>query len=133
MLWTNNKIRIKAHRFAWELYKGKIPTGKFILHNCPDGKDNPLCVNTNHLYLGNQQQNNLDRINKKRSSPGQIFKTGHAEFNAKLTIEQVKKIKKMLKQNNHTLVEIGKMFNISMHTIFDIKREKTWKHVTLDN
>ena len=35
----------KAHRFAWEHYRGPIPEGMIIDHKCR----NPFCVNPDHL------------------------------------------------------------------------------------
>lgn len=58
-----NKTTIGAHRASWIVHKGKIPKGKWILHSC----DNPLCVNPNHLFLGNAQENTDDMIKKGRS------------------------------------------------------------------
>ena len=52
----NGKRRYKAHRAAWELYRGQIPEGLQVNHKC----DVPSCVNPDHLYLGTQAQNNED-------------------------------------------------------------------------
>lgn len=49
---------IKSHRFSWELHNGPIPKGKFVLHKC----NNRLCVNPDHLYLGTQRNNMMDRV-----------------------------------------------------------------------
>ena len=56
---------------------------------------------------------------------------GEQIWNSKLKEKDVKLIKKLLKINFKQKL-IAKMFNISKYTISDIKREKTWKHVIID-
>lgn len=45
--------KMKAHRFAWERSRGKIPAGLFIDHIC----HNRRCVNVQHLRLVTTKQN----------------------------------------------------------------------------
>lgn len=56
--------RVRAHRFAWLLLVGPIPTGKFVLHGC----DNPLCVRPHpkHLHLGTQAENMAEMHARRR-------------------------------------------------------------------
>ena len=61
----NFKIKgkgVRAHRYAYELTYGPIPTGLCVLHGC----DTPLCVNPEHLFLGTQKENAMDREAKGR-------------------------------------------------------------------
>ena len=58
-----NKI-IRAHRYSWELYFGKIPGDLIICHRC----DNPPCVNPDHLFIGTHLDNARDREKKGRGA-----------------------------------------------------------------
>lgn len=46
-----------GHRLAYRLFVGSILSGSMVLHRC----GNLACINPHHLYLGNAQQNALDR------------------------------------------------------------------------
>lgn len=45
-----------AHRLSWIIHRGLIPRGMHVLHTC----DVKLCVNPDHLYIGNQSDNTRD-------------------------------------------------------------------------
>ena len=47
--------RPQAHRIAWNIYKGIIPMGMFVCHNC----GNRICCNPDHLYLSHCQSDAL--------------------------------------------------------------------------
>jgi hypothetical protein len=53
-----------AHRVAWILARGPIPAGAYICHSC----DVPLCVNPDHLFVGDQFDNMQDASQKGRLS-----------------------------------------------------------------
>lgn len=51
-----------AHRFAFTITHGMIPSSAHVLHRC----DNPPCCNPDHLFLGSNDDNIRDRIAKWR-------------------------------------------------------------------
>jgi hypothetical protein len=57
---------IMAHRFAYELLVGPIPSGLLVCHRC----DNPPCVRPDHLFLGTPLDNTLDAKAKGRLATG---------------------------------------------------------------
>lgn len=72
--WTGNRnnsgygqLRVEGrmqsvHRLTWILHFGPIPDGLVVMHGC----DNPACVEIDHLLLGTQRANVLDRQRKGR-------------------------------------------------------------------
>ena len=60
-------IMARAHRLSWKLYVNpNITEDDHILHKC----DNPLCVNPDHLFVGNQAINMEDKSYKGRQLYG---------------------------------------------------------------
>jgi hypothetical protein len=52
-----------AHRVSYELHRGKIPSGAFVLHRC----DEPRCVNPDHLSVGTPADNVADMMHRGRN------------------------------------------------------------------
>ncbi len=70
-------------------------------------------------------QETLDKMSENRK--GKCI--GETNTNAKLTVEKVKQIKKMLLDDIPQKIIVEK-FNISRQTVYQIKIGKAWKHVT---
>lgn len=54
--------QVLAHRFSYELHEEDIPEGMQVNHHC----DVPHCVNPEHLYVGTQEENIHDAIERGR-------------------------------------------------------------------
>lgn len=111
-------ISVRAHRAVYELYFGSLRPEKNVLHSC----DNPPCCNIHHFFIGSQADNIRDKVSKDRQAMGE--RNNHA----KLTTEQVLKIKRLIKQGLY-LVDIAARYGVTVTAISTIKLGKTWKHV----
>lgn len=114
---TVNDKKVGAHRFAWQLYFGKIPKTKFILHTCSNRK----CVNPGHLMLGTRADTMRHMKEKNRQAKGET----HPQ--AKLNEAEVRVILRLTDELFPK--EIAKMFNVSPKTISHILCGDTWKDI----
>lgn len=108
----------RSHRVSWTLTNGDIPTGLCILHRC----DFPACVNPNHLFIGTQIDNIMDRDAKGRNN----YNSGESHHNARLDETDVKFIRYWLKKN-YKHQKIADVFGVSRSTITDINGGRSWK------
>jgi lambda repressor-like predicted transcriptional regulator len=119
--WYKNKM-YRAHRFAYELFKGSIPEGLYVCHSC----DNPGCVNPEHLWLGTQKENLEDAVRKRRMS--REDRIGTKNWNAKLTISKVKEARELWKFGN-TIRSLACKYGVSYESMRNALNGITWKHV----
>lgn len=55
-------VKHKAHRYAYQLYRGEIGRGMLVCHSC----DIPECCNPEHLFVGTYGDNARDCVAKGR-------------------------------------------------------------------
>lgn len=113
---------ILAHRMAYILWNhlNEIPDGLQVLHRC----DNPSCCNPAHLFLGTNQDNMNDMMQKGRRGD----KSGEHNSQAKLTSEDVFLMRNMRKMGM-TYEKIAIEFGLHLSTVADICNGKSWKHL----
>jgi hypothetical protein len=113
---------ILVHRYSYMNFKGEIPDGMCVCHNCPGG-DNRACCNPEHLWLGTSAENIKDKGPKNRQHKGEN------QSCSKLKDFQVKEILEKLK-SGRTLQSLGEEYSVSHGLISHIKQGRAWKHLT---
>lgn len=116
-----------AHRFAWMITHGPIPTGLFVLHSCesrypPGDTAGRRCVNPTHLRPGTVKENANDMVASGRCTP----RTGEASSSAKLTSAQVLDIR----ATTDTQRAAGLRHGISHSVVCKIRNRNAWVHIT---
>jgi hypothetical protein len=125
-LWTSGSInssgypfvgKVAAHRCAWLAFRGPIPPGAHVLHRC----DNRLCVNPDHLFLGDNAANVADRVAKGRSADMR----GERNSNAKLTPADVLAIHRDMRPHR----TVAKTYGITGKTVKSIRTRRLWPEI----
>lgn len=120
-----NRQSRKAHRVAYELTHGPIPTegatdphGWCVLHSC----DNRRCVNPRHLRLGTVAENSEDMVLRRRSTAGQRARA------AKLTDAQALVIRDR-SLRGESRASLAREFGVDPSVVSRIVNGKAWSHL----
>lgn len=108
-----------AHRVSWELRFGPTPPGVLVLHTC----DNPPCVKPGHLYLGDDQANANDRVERGRARNGRSC--GENAGTAKLTVAAVEAIR-VRASDGASISQLARDYGVARSTIRAAVNGKTW-------
>lgn len=117
--WNGEKYE-SAHRYSFRKKYGAIEKGMHVLHRC----DVPSCVNPDHLFLGTQQDNINDAIQKGRHNRT-TRAVGSNHGRAVLTEKQVIEMRGSVKSTTH----FSRKFGINFMTLSCARRGKSWKHL----
>lgn len=96
-----------APRAAYEVFKGPVPEGMFIVQTCK----NKLCVNPEHLKLGTRSENRLI-----------------SNVSRKLSEEVVRSIREK-SAKGASLGMLADEFGLNASTVSRIVNRKIWSHV----
>jgi hypothetical protein len=120
-----NKKNVYAHRVAWQLFKGEIAGGLFVLHDC----DNKKCVNPEHLHLGTHKDNMREGVVRGRFPRGdahnrrlhpECVPRGEAHWRARLSNADVAKIRQLYASGGWTCKTLGEEFGVTAEHIWGI-------------
>lgn len=106
---------INVPRLMYAMRTGRNIAERQVIHTC--GKS--WCVNPNHLELGGKRKLPTGYSNVPK---------GSQHKNSKLTEEAVLTIRATWKKPTDTKI-LAKSFGVSVDTIVDIIKRRTWKHL----
>lgn len=106
----------KAHRTAYELYKGSIPEGLVVRHMC----NNRKCVNPAHLEVGSHKDNTTDMF---RTNPPD--RTGDRSHAKKITQADADELRQW-REFGYTQKDIGTAFGIGQPQVSSVLNGKYW-------
>jgi hypothetical protein len=109
-----------AHRVAWVLTQGQIPTGLKVLHTC----DNPPCCNPAHLYLGTQLENMRDMVQRGRGGDHRGQRNGRARI-SESDVCRIRSEREM----GQTQGQLAALFGVGQQAISRLLAGKSWGHV----
>jgi hypothetical protein len=105
------------HREVYRLHTSAVP--EVVMHIC----DNRKCINPQHLVGGTPKSNLLDKLAKNRQAQGA------ANGRAKLTAEDVLKIRELWNTGGATYRALGTKFNVSRATVWRVLSGRNWGSV----
>lgn len=109
-----------AHRLEMIRKLGReLAPGEMVMHSC----DTPLCVNPDHLLIGDQGKNMADA-----ASRGRVMR-GERHVFARLTEQKVKEIRALGAVAGTRHEDIAALYGVSRTAVTLVLQRKRWAHV----
>lgn len=120
LLWEGKYV--SAHRVAWIVTNGLVPTGLCVLHKC----DNRVCCNPTHYFIGTKKDNSADAQAKGR------YAFGERCLRNKLTEKDVLEIRAAFvwrTKRSTNAAELAAKYGVIPTTIIMAAEGRTWRHL----
>jgi hypothetical protein len=105
---SRGKPRIRfVHRLILEAFRGPCPGGMECRHG--DGNRQNNCIN--NLSWGTSSQNEADKLRHGTR------RTGEAVYNAKLTLEEARRLRSYYASGEFTQVQLAALFGVPQSTV----------------
>jgi len=108
-----------VHRLVMEAFVGPCPEGQEVLHDDNDTANN----RRTNLRYGTRVENTADKFRHG------TFVLGTQHFNAKLTDDAVREIRRLYAEGDHTQAGLAKRYGVTQSIIGRVVLRKGWKHV----
>lgn len=117
-----NGSQLSTHRVSLEVSIGRLLIqNERSLHKC----DNPSCCNPEHLFVGSDQDNVLDKWQKGRANHA----VGEAYSHTKLSASEVIQIRSEYASRTTSYGKLAKKYKVKPSAIVKIVKNVTWKHL----
>lgn len=113
-----------AHRFSWILHNEEIPDGLYVCHKC----DNRKCVNPEHLFLGDAQDNQRDMREKGRGGDVSGSKNGMVKL-TETDVSEIRRLYNIGTYGRYSIDILARKYNVSRTQVSRIVNGKNWKHI----
>jgi hypothetical protein len=127
---TTPRGRLKTHRLSWEQHHGPIPSGLQVCHKC----DVRSCCNPDHLFVGTNKDNHLDKVAKGRQAKGASFAANQkrtcarGERGSAAVLTEAQAI--AIINDPRSPYVVGPEYGITHWTVRNIRKGVSWTHLS---